>query len=102
MLQVWWACFLSMPASAGSYEFCILSLSCFLFERCAWFEGGSRVSARQPSSFLCATKRNLHACVGRNSYCEAMWVETKKRVCDAVRRNSLRSCVAPFKQPPEI
>ena len=52
MLQVWWACFLSMPASAGSYEFCILSLSCFLFERCAWFEGGSRVSARQPTPFL--------------------------------------------------
>ena len=52
MLQVWWACFLSMPASAGSYEFCILSLSCFLFERCAWFEGGSRVSTRQPTPFL--------------------------------------------------
>ena len=52
MLQVWWACFLSMPASAGSYEFCILSLSCFLFERCAWFEGGSRVSDRQPTPFL--------------------------------------------------
>ena len=59
MLQVWWACFLSMPASAGSYEFCILSLfpAFCLSGVLGLREGvGSRPDSRP--HFFCIAKRN--------------------------------------------